>query len=207
MRRLRFRKRARRVMRHMSGGLQEPSSFVTRAQVRNILTPVGQNRQSVCFTGHRYLPTSDIQQLSRRLDILLALCYRRGYRDFFCGGALGFDMLAADRVAALRREHADVRLILVIPCSDQMRCWSEQDTAHYERMLYAADDIRVLSPFYYEGCMQVRNRYMVDHSSLCICYLRHGKGGTASTVAYAVKEQIHVLNAAMEDVCAAFPVG
>ena len=206
MRKLRYRKKARCLTVRSDNGLREPSSFITRRQVEQALTSVGSNRLSVCFTGHRYLPAGDMQRLSQRLDALLMLCYSHGYRDFFCGGALGFDMLAAERVSALRMEHADVRLILVIPCSDQMSRWSKQNTARYERILYAADDIRVLSPFYYEGCMQVRNRYMVDHSSLCVCYLRHAKGGTASTVAYAVKEQVPVLNAAMEDVCAAFPV-
>lgn len=206
MRKLRYGDKSRHLTVCMGGGFQESSSLVSRSQAEDDLTLVGQNRQSVCFTGHRYLPAGDARQLSKRLDELLALCYDHGYRDYFCGGALGFDMLAAERVSALHSKHADVRLILAIPCSNQTNHWSKQDAARYERILYAADDIRVLSPFYYEGCMQVRNRYMVDRSNLCVCYLRHAKGGTASTVAYAVKERVPVLNAAMEDVCAAFPM-
>ena len=166
-----------------------------------------ENRRSVCFTGHRHLSIGDLFVLTDRLDKLLMLCYEHGYRDFLCGGALGFDMLAAERVLRLQCQHDDIRLILVIPCSDQSNRWAAPDVRRYERLLYAADHIRVLSPDYYEGCMQVRNRYMVDHSSLCISYLRHQKGGTASTVAYALKQQITVLNVAMENVCAAFPTG
>ena len=150
------------------------------------------------------MAAADVSNVTERLDKLLELCYLRGCRDFLCGGALGFDMLAGERVSVLRRSHPDVRLIMVIPCSDQASRWPDHSVTRYERLLYAADNIRVLAPTYYQGCMQVRNRYLVDRSDLCICYLRHAKGGTASTVAYAVKRQVPVLNVAMEDVCAAF---
>lgn len=184
--------------------LRSPSNLITRTWVQYVLN-AGKNRQSVCFTGHRHIPYHDIPTLVERLDRLLAQCYQRGYRDFLSGAALGFDLLAAERVLALRNVHSDVRLVLVLPCSDQFSRWTERQVMHYERLLYVADEIRVLSPTYYEGCMQVRNRHMVDHSSLCICYLVHHKGGAASTVAYAVKESVPILNVAMENADAAFP--
>lgn len=207
MRKLRYVRTSRHWPVQFRPVMREPSSFITQAQVAEVLTSVGQNRQSVCFTGHRYLASTEIPLLTQRLDALLELCYRHGYRSFLCGGALGFDMLAAERIMALQQTHAGIRLVMVLPCGNQMDRWSEQETARYEHILYAADEIRVLSPFYFVGCMQVRNRHMIDHSSFCICYLRHQKGGTASTVAYAVKEQVPVLNVAMKDVCAAFPLG
>ena len=40
---------------------------------------------------------------------------------------------------------------------------------------------------------------MVDRSALCVCYLNKMKGGTMSTVAYAVQEKLSVLNLAMVD--------
>ena len=52
--------------------------------------------------------------------------------------------------------------------------------------------------------MLVRNRYMVDRASFCVCYLNKMKGGTVSTVAYAAKAGISLLNVAMEDACTAF---
>lgn len=185
--------------------LREPSDLITRAQVVQVLSGLNADRRSVCFTGHRYLANCDIPVISKRLDDLLEQCYQHDYCDFLCGGALGFDMLAAERVIALQRRHSDVRLIMILPCGDQSNHWTGRDVVRYERLLYHADDIRVLSPSYYEGCMQVRNRHMIDRSSLCICYFRHPKGGTASTVAYAVRANVPVLNVAMENVGAAFP--
>ena len=185
--------------------MYEPSSFFTRAQIARVLETLDRNRFSVCFTGHRFMTSKDLPMIVERLDQLLEICYQRGYRDFLCGGALGFDTLVAEHVISLRKKHADVRLVFVLPCPVQVKFWSEKQAQHYERLLYAANDIRVLSETYFDGCMQVRNRYMVDHSSMCICYCRHAKSGTASTVSYAFKKQLPVLNTAMEDVCAAFP--
>ena len=190
----------------MAAMMREPSDLISREQVAQVVAALETNRRSVCFTGHRYLANRDLPGIVERLDRVLEQCYQHGYRDFLCGGALGFDMLAAERVAALQCRHGDARLIMVLPCSDQSHRWTERDAMRYERLLYGADDIQVLSPMYYEGCMQARNRHMVDRSSLCICYFRHPKGGTASTVAYAVKSRVPVLNVATENVDAAFPV-
>ena len=50
--------------------------------------------------------------------------------------------------------------------------------------------------FYYNGCMQVRNRYLVDHSSACICYLNNLRSGTAYTVKYAESQGLQIINLA-----------
>ena len=47
--------------------------------------------------------------------------------------------------------------------------------------------------------MQVRNRFMVDRSSLCICYMTAFQGGTASTVHYAQTQKLPVVNVADEE--------
>ena len=41
-----------------------------------------------------------------------------------------------------------------------------------------------------------RNRYLVDHSSLCICYLTRQTGGTAYTFNYAKNKGIEIINIA-----------
>ena len=64
------------------------------------------------------------------------------------------------------------------------------------RQIADADEVRVLAPRYYDGCMQARNRYMVDRASVCIAYLTETRGGTAGTVRYAEKQGISVINLA-----------
>lgn len=153
--------------------------------------------QTVCFTGHRDLG-ADGPLLSRRLDAALEKLYAMGYRRFLDGGARGFDLLAAQRVLALRDRHPDAQLVMVIPCANQTLRWLDADCRLYEHILCHADQTRVLSPDYYTGCMMVRNRYMVARASFCVCYLNRRKGGTMSTVAHASAEKVPILNLALE---------
>ena len=44
----------------------------------------------------------------------------------------------------------------------------------------------------------MRNRYMVDHSRYCLCFLTKLTGGTAHTIAYAKKQQLQIYNLASE---------
>lgn len=46
------------------------------------------------------------------------------------------------------------------------------------------------------GYMHKRNRYLVDNSSVCVCYLTEDTGGTAYTVNYAIKSGLKVINTA-----------
>ena len=151
---------------------------------------------TVCFTGHRALTRAD-EETIRSLTRLLEILYRQGYRDFLCGGALGFDVLAAEYVVRLRDKHPDVRLIFCLPCADQSSRWKRADCSRYERLLYLSDETRVLSSHYYEGCMQARNSYMVDRSYLCIAYMTRLQGGTLSTVRYAITQDVPVINIAV----------
>lgn len=186
--------------------LRQPLSFITREMVSDVFDSQLRGRKdlTVCFTGHRHIPHHEYDAIARRLDSVLEVLYQQGYRDFISGAALGFDVLAAERVIALKSRVPDVHLHLAIPCLTQSEHWTVEESQRYERMLYHADSTHVLSRVYYVGCMQVRNRFMVDRSALCLCYLTHHRGGTMSTVAYAMQQECPVLNLAMEDACEAF---
>lgn len=170
---------------------------ITRDMVAAVYADRTRRPLTVCFTGHRQLKRELVSQLWEDLLRTLENLYRKGYRDFLSGGAIGFDMMAAEAVLHLQLVHPDMRLIMVLPCSDQSRRWTETDCQRYERILYAADETRVLSPAYYEGCMQVRNRHMVDHSAVCVCYMLRPRGGTLATVTYALRQDMPVINLAM----------
>lgn len=152
-----------------------------------------------CFTGHRELPGRTLPALVQALDQALEATYARGYRYFYNGGALGFDLLAAERVLAMQRRHPEVSLEIAIPHGHQTDGWPADQRVRYERIVYLANVKHELSPLYYPGCYHVRNRYMVDHSALCICYFVHPKGGTASTVAYAAQQELCMVNLAIQD--------
>lgn len=157
---------------------------------------------TACFTGHRQLNEAELPALVVRLDRVLDALYRAGYRRFMCGGARGFDLLAAEAVIRLKARCDNVQLIAVIPHALQANTMSPDNLSRYQRMVIHADRNIVLSPFYYKGCMHVRNRYMVDRSSFCLCLLEHVEsGGTVATVTYAAAANVPVLNLMMPEAC------
>ncbi len=152
--------------------------------------------KTVCFTGHRKIPPEDLPMVSEKLRQTLIDCIEKGYCFFGAGGALGFDTLAAQTVLELKKEYSHIKLILVLPCLNQTRGWNEKDIAVYEAIKEKADKVVYTSEHYFNGCMQKRNRHLVDCSSLCICYLTESSGGTAYTVNYAVQNSLTVVNIA-----------
>ena len=152
--------------------------------------------QTVCFTGHRKIPLEEYKIISQRLEKEIIVSINNGYRFFGAGGALGFDTLAARTVLKLKRVYPNIRLILLLPCKNQTLGWRYEDVQEYERIKSLADKVVYVSNNYYKGCMQKRNRYLVNNSSLCICYLYDSTGGTFYTTEYAKKKGLIVINVA-----------
>lgn len=152
--------------------------------------------QTACFTGHRKIPFFQKRRLKAKVKSAITDAIRNGYRYFGAGGALGFDMLAAQTVLELKADYPDIKLILVLPCLNQTRGWAQEDVKEYERIKAAADKVTYISKEYYNGCMHKRNRHLVDNSSLCICYLTKQSGGTAYTVSYAESHDLKIVNVA-----------
>lgn len=151
--------------------------------------------KTVCFTGHRSLTSEEKRNLKNALKETLEKCYETGARCFRCGGALGFDTLAAIAVLNLQRDHPDIRLELVLPCPQQSERWNQSDVNLYEEIKQSADLVTYISDTYYSGVLQLRNRKLVDGSDICIAYLKnsHG-GGTAFTCAYAIRSGLEFIN-------------
>lgn len=149
--------------------------------------------QTCCFTGHRDIPQDQEQEIRRRLEGVLRCLIEKGIRYFGSGGARGFDLMAADVVLQLKKEFPHIRLIMVLPCRDQTRGWKGEDIRHYERILTQADKVVYLQEKYSPGCMQKRNRHLVDHSSVCVAYCTRNTGGTAYTVRYAFEKDVKII--------------
>ena len=155
------------------------------------------DRNSTCsFTGHRAIPDGMAEYLLQRIKDGVNYLYSHGVKTYLTGGALGFDTLAATAVIECKNTYEDIRLILVIPCRDQARGWKQADIEIYEHIKELADEVICLSEHYYNGCMHSRNRYLIDNSSACICYLTRMSGGTAYTVTYAREKGLSVFNLA-----------
>lgn len=138
---------------------------------------------STCtFTGHRQLNDLDYALMDR---VILNLV-KNGCNRFFCGMAKGFDLAAAESLIEIKRDYP-AEIVACIPCERQSDGYTAADRARYDRILKNCSEIIVLSDNYYNGCMQVRDRFMVDNSDVVLCYLRKKSGGTYYTVNYASK--------------------
>lgn len=150
--------------------------------------------KTCCFTGHRDLSPEERALITGRLERVIVSLYQQGIRAYEAGGACGFDCLAARTVIRLRGSCPGMELILVLPCLTQTRGWRSEDVAEYERIKAQADEVIYTSQQYTRGCMHRRNRYMVDHSGVCVCYLTKDSGGTPYTVGYAKKRGLEIVN-------------
>ena len=150
--------------------------------------------QTVCFTGHRKIPLEQYAPLHQRLEGVVIDLIDRGYCFFFFFGAMGFDTMAAQVVLTLRQWHPQLRLFLALPCLHQAKYWPEADQAVYEHIQAQADQVVYLGQNYTRGCMYRRNRYLVDCSSVCVCYLTEATGGTAYTVKYARQQGLQIIS-------------
>ena len=159
---------------------------------------MGTDRETACcFTGHREIPAGDMsgirEHLKREIERLNT---QNGVTVFYAGGSTGFDALASEAVIERRAVHPDIRLVIVMPHKEQAKRWSAEEKTQHEHIKSSADEVIYLAEHYYRGCMQRRNRHMVDHSSICICYLIKDTGGTAYTVKYARKQGLSIINLA-----------
>jgi len=156
-----------------------------------------ERRTTCCFTGHRpdKLPWGrdeghpDCLALKEELHRAVERAYELGYRHFISGMARGSDLYFARAVLALREEHPDVTLEGARPCESQADSWPAGERAEYAAILDACNYETLVQHTYDRGCMMRRNRYMVDRSARIIAvYDGVPKGGTAQTLAYALRK-------------------
>ncbi|MBR4000531.1 MAG: DUF1273 family protein [Clostridia bacterium] len=153
-----------------------------------------------CFTGHRTIPKERDGEFRSGLSKIIKILCENGYRYFVCGGALGFDTMAAQAVTESAGDGLDARLILALPCRDQTEKWSskpgsEEQIREYQRLKGLASAIVYISDVHTPDCMKERNQLMVDLSSFCIAYYRGNlRSGTGQTYRMAQKGGLSIYN-------------
>lgn len=141
-----------------------------------------ESSRSCAFTGHRIMGKNfRLSMLQLAVESLIA----EGVENFYCGMAMGFDLIAAEVVLEKKKVHSHVRLIACVPCPDQQKKYPAEEKEKYERILPLCDKVELVSEHYYKGCMLTRDRFMVDNCSRVLAYMDRNDGGTAYTVTYA----------------------
>ena len=152
-------------------------------------------KHTCCFTGHRPEKlTASESAVRARLAEEISKAAEKGYISFISGMARGFDIWAAEAVLALKEKRPDIRLICAVPHPGFEKSRSFREKAEYERIISSADKVHTVSDRYFSWCYQVRNRWMVNRSSLVIAGYSGIPSGTRTTILYAEENSVPVIN-------------
>ena len=162
--------------------------------------------KSCCFTGYRpykfgfeFSPNDEqYAKLENKLMDAIFSLPKEDCFTFYCGMAMGFDILAGEIVALLKNTYKDakIELVAVIPFEKQSNTFDKQWKKRYDKLLKKCDKHVFVSREYHKGCFAARNKYMVDNSDFVITWFDGQKGGTAGTLAYAQKNNKRIINLA-----------
>ena len=155
--------------------------------------------QTCCLTGHRVIPPGEERKiLTRTRYILLKLIREKNVRYFGVGGAVGFDMLAAEYLLHLKaHKEQQIKVISVLPYPDwrETEDWTDELRLRENWILRACDKVVYVRPAYEKNVFLLRDRKLVDGSAYCVSYCNRPRTGTAYTVRYALDHGVKVYNA------------
>ena len=160
--------------------------------------------QTCCLTGHRIIPPGEEWKICTRTRYILQnLIREKNVRFFGVGGAVGFDMLAAEYLISLKaHREQQIRIISVIPYPawQETEDWTDELRLRQERILRASDKVVYIRPEYEKNVYLLRDRKLVDGSAYCVSYCNRPRTGTAYTVKYALEHGVKVFNASSFDI-------
>ena len=157
--------------------------------------------KTCCFTGHRDIAPGDVPKILGRVREILEPLIQNGVSFFGVGGAVGFDMIAAEYLIDLRDNHEkSIKIISVLPFPDWRSKWTAEQFARQETIMKKSDKTVFVQREYSKDVYLARDRKLVDESGFCISYCNRKIGGTAYTVRYAMKKGLCVYNASSWDI-------
>lgn len=149
--------------------------------------------ETACLSGHRpnKLPwfydetKANCVRFKQDLHQIFIGALNYGLKNYLVGMAEGFDMIGAETLIELRKQHNEIKIIAIIPCKDQEKKWKIEQQKRYHNILKQCDEVIILSEKYTDTCMNERNEYMVKHSSVLIACYNGKPSGTANTIRFA----------------------
>lgn len=150
-----------------------------------------------CVTGHRpkgfpFPYDTDNAYYNTYFDVLgdtvEDLMYE-GYTHFISGMADGVDLDFATIVVNISNSFDGIVLESALPYPLRMPIKATEIDEARHALINASQKITFVSSHYFRGCMQKRNRYMVDKSDLVLAVWNgEERGGTWDTISYARKK-------------------
>ena len=157
-------------------------------------------QNTCCLTGHRpkNLPwgydESKQNCIAFKNDLYKIFngAIKYGLNTFLVGMAEGFDMISAEILIDIRKNFKHIKIIAVIPCKNQEIKWSEKQQQRYISILKQCDNKIILSDTYTKDCMNNRNKFMINHSSVVIACFSGKPSGTKNTLNLAKENGLKI---------------
>ena len=150
-----------------------------------------QREHCCCFTGHR---PEKLTIPEARLAVLLEAEIKRAvdqqFTTFITGMAKGTDLIAAEIVLRLQEEDPRLRLVAALPYPNFGRRWGGGWSERFRHVLDAADQLECVCESSSRSAYQLRNEWMVSHSTLVIAVFNGRSGGTKNTLDFARKRRV-----------------
>ena len=171
----------------------KPMTAKEKAEALANLTEADKRKRRCCFTGHRPQKlTRPVDDIKVDLENEILGTIKDGYTTFITGMAYGTDIWAGNIVIRLKDRFPELKLIAAVPFSGFADKWTDEWRQKFEKLLKAADFVKVLCSDYSKDAYQTRNEWMVNHSSMVIAVYNGKAGGTRNTIQYAWKNHVPV---------------
>lgn len=89
-------------------------------------------RFTCCVTGHRRIPTDQVEFIKAELEKAVFAAVERGYTHFISGFAAGVDLMFAEIVADLKKTRT-ITLEAAIPCPGRMETHDDIQRVGWEK--------------------------------------------------------------------------
>ena len=157
-----------------------------------------------CFSGYRPEKMPDdfsehslaFQQLQQQLHQAIISAIQDGYRHFLCGMSRGFDLWAAETVIQLINQGYNIDLWAAIAFPNMHQQWEPHWRKRYQTILQHTHHVFSACDRYTPECYHIRDRFLVEQSSRCICFFDGLPGGTQYTIQYAKRRGLYIDNLA-----------
>ena len=140
----------------------------------------------VTFCGHGDI--SETESMKTWLRDTITELIEQGAEKFLLGGYGTFDNLAASAVWDAKKQHPDIKSVLVVPYLDRKVYAKNYDYTTYPPLETVPRRFAISK----------RNKWMVDASDVVVAYVNHDWGGAYTTLAYAIRKKKVIRNYADE---------
>lgn len=142
--------------------------------------------QTCCCIGPTFVPANAQMDLNMWMDSTITRLYQDYHiRYFGIGGNRGFELTVANAILLKRARLPDYKVILVAPCPEFADRWQDKDKNLYAKVKGSANKVVSVSPHYMPECMRLRNKHLIDNSSVLICMNDSSGTETSLAIQYA----------------------